>query len=221
MNSNGFKVNFKYDLSSFNENVKRVIADIREETGEILKKSAVVFVNAAAKQTPPDIHSYTIKKERYERAFYVLIRLVRGGYHRVHATEEDREMLKQGMVYKVVDSRTRKAVGYCKTKQELKKLRRIETRGLSKVMWGKSLSEIGLPIPIGIQRLMNKSPLLKSLPYSKTSFYKQEESQTVEVTNKASKIENFGRSAEAAGQRAVARELRWRLKAIADKERKI
>ena len=85
------KIKFNYSLESFEENVKKLMTDIQEETVDIIKNSAVVFANAAAKWTPPrkgDDPSMTIEKEKYLRPYYVLSVLIQGGYAGV-GTRED------------------------------------------------------------------------------------------------------------------------------------
>lgn len=221
---NGFRVKFDYDLKDFEKKANQVISDVQSETEPILKKSTIVFANAAAKKTPPDIGSYRIKKERYFRPVISLKKLLAGEYGKYTASEIDRGQFSRGMRYKVINDRKRNenaAYAYTKTLADAKALSRIKTRGLSKTMWGKSLTQIGVDVPLGIQRLISQSPRLSELPYSRTSYGKEPNVQYVEITNQAKNIERFGKMAERAGEKAVARELKWRLKAIAEKERKL
>ena len=61
------------------------------------------------------------------------------GYAKQKATEADKVALKQGKIYKVLNTKAGakpgQAFAYCKTKQEVKRAKKIETRGLSRVMW--------------------------------------------------------------------------------------
>ena len=63
------------------------------------------------------------------------------GYAKFKATDDDKAAFKQGKVYKVVNTKAGAKPGqtfaYCKTKQEVKRAKKIETRGLSRVMWRK------------------------------------------------------------------------------------
>ena len=221
---NGFNVRFNYDLKDFEKNAKKCAEDIQNETEPILKKSVKVFANAAAKATWPDKGKSSIRNTLYFRPVLSLKKLIAGEYAKYPASEIDKGQLKRGMRYKVVNTKKGKrgqAYAYTKTLAEAKALSRIETRGLNRVMWGKSVTDIGVDVPLGIQNLIKKSPKLGSLPYSKTTFGKEQDSQYVEVTNSATGIESAGKDGVKAGDKAVARELQWRLKAIANKERNI
>ena len=223
------KVRFNYDMSTFEENVKKLIDDIQSETVELIKNAAVVFANAAAKWTPPRKNgspSMTIEKEKYLRPYYVLSVLIQGGYEGVGASEIDKAQFKNGMKFKILNTKHNRqknapAYAYCKTKGELNRLRKIKNRGLAKAMWGKSLDSIGMNVPIGIQRLLNKSPNLESLPYSHTELEKEEDSVAVTIENRAENIEKYAKPAEAYGYKKVQQELRHRLAALARKERKL
>lgn len=63
------------------------------------------------------------------------------GYAKQTATEADKAALKAGKIYKVLNTKAGakkgQAFAYCKTKQEVKRAKKIETRGLSRVMWRK------------------------------------------------------------------------------------
>lgn len=217
------KVKFDYDLSDFEQKAKKAAEEIREDTLETVKYCANVFSNAAAKYTPPCIGKSSIEKKYYERPYLVLIRLIRGGYAGKTATEEDREQFRNGMVYKVLDTRGRKPTtyAYCKTKGQLKQLRRIANRGLSRVMWGKNLEEIDVKVPAAITKLIGKSPNLNKLNFNENTLTDDGDVVEVEIENDVANVERYAKFAEKKGYKAVEGALRHRLKAIAEKQRKL
>ena len=225
----GFKVKMQYDMKDFEQKANKLVQDVMSESEEIVKHSAVVFANAAAKWTPPrkdGSMSLNIPKEKYERPFVVLSKLIAGEYDGLYATEIDRAQYQRGMKFKIYNTKKNKperapAFAYCKTKGELKRLRRIAHRGLAKVMWGKSLDQIGVNVPIGIQRLINKSPALETLDYSDTELTNEADKVSVTIKNSASDIEKYASAAERYGYDKAMSELQHRLAAIAKREQNI
>lgn len=217
------KVRFNYDLTDFEQKAREVAKDIREEGLETVKYCANVFANAAAKYTPPSIGKGSIEKKYYDRPYLVLIRLIRGGYGRHRATEEDREQFNNGMVYKVLDTRNghTKTFAYCKTKGQLKQLRRIANRGLSRVMWGKNLGDIGVNVPAAITRLMGKSPNLDKLDLNENKIINDGDVVGVEIENKVANVERYAKFAEKKGYDKVRSALAVRLRIIAEKHRNL
>lgn len=72
-----------YDVSEFEEKANKLMDDIRAESPEILKRTVVVFANAAARFTPPlNGNKNTIPKEKYYRPYVSLLGLVQGKYPR-------------------------------------------------------------------------------------------------------------------------------------------
>ena len=225
-----FKIGMRYGMGDFEEKAKRLMDDISLESQDIIRRSAVVFANAAAKWTPPrrgGSPSMTIPKEKYERPFVLLSALVAGGYPGLAATDIDRAQLKRGMKFKVYSTRKSQqqskapAFAYCKTKGELKRLRRIANRGLAKAMWGKSLATIGVNVPLGIQRLIGKSPALAGLDYSETALETRDAKVSVTITNSASDVEKYASAAERYGYDRAMAELRHRLAAIAKRGQRL
>lgn len=93
-----FKVRMKYDMKDFEEKAKKLMDDINLEAQDIVKKSAIVFANAAAKWTPPrkgGSPSLTIPKEKYERPFVVLSALIAEQYPGLTATDIDKAQFKK------------------------------------------------------------------------------------------------------------------------------
>lgn len=224
-----FKIGMRYGMGDFEEKAKRLMDDISLESQDIIRRSAVVFANAAAKWTPPrrgGSPSMTIPKEKYERPFVLLGALVAGGYPGLAATDIDRAQLKRGMKFKVYSTKKHQqskapAFAYCRTKGELKRLRRIANRGLAKAMWGKSLATIGVNVPLGIQRLIGKSPALAGLDYSETALETRDAKVSVTITNSASDVEKYASAAERYGYDRAMAELRHRLAAIAKRGQKL
>lgn len=224
-----FKIGMRYGMADFEEKAKRLMDDISLESQDIIRRTAVVFANAAAKWTPPrrgGSPSMVIPKEKYERPFALLSALVAGGYPGLAATDIDRAQLKRGMKFKVYNTKRHKqskapAFAYCRTKGELKRLRRIATRGLAKAMWGKSLATIGANVPLGIQRLIGKSPALAGLDYSETALETHGAKVSVTITNSASDVEKYASAAERYGYDRAMAELRHRLAAIAKRGQRL
>lgn len=133
------KVN--WDQTQFEKKAEKYIKEIPDELKNILVQTAPEFSKAASKYTPPNIGRQSIQKKYFERPVLVLARLINGGYAKQKATEQDKEALKAGKLYKVLytkaGAKKGQAFAYCKTKAEIKRARKIETRGLSRVMWRK------------------------------------------------------------------------------------
>lgn len=217
------KVKFSYDLTDFEQKANAAAKEIREESLDTVKYCTNVFANAAAKYTPPSIGKSSIEKKYYERPYLVLIRLIRGGYGRHRATEEDVEQFKNGMVYKVLDTRNghTKTFAYCKTKGQLKQLRRIANRGLSRVMWGKNLEDIDVKIPAVITRLIGKSPNLDKINLNENKLINDVDVVGVEIENQVANVERYAKFAEKKGYDKVRSALAVRLRVIAEKHRKL
>ena len=221
------KCKFDYDLKDFVAKANKVIKDTQEESVDIIKQCATAFANGAQKFSPPCIGKNSIEKKYYQRPFLVLIRLIRGGYAGMTANQEDIQQFRNGMIYKVLDTKSplkyksNVAFGYCKTKGQLKKMCKIENRGLGRVMWGKNLDEIGVNVPSTIQRLINKSRNLNSLDFNKNTLTETDSSVSVEIENKASYSERWGRFAEQKGYQNAQKTLGIRLRLIAQRNKEL
>lgn len=136
------KVN--WDQTQFEKKAEKYIKEIPDELKNILVQTAPEFSKAASKYTPPNIGRQSIQKKYFERPVLVLARLINGGYAKQKATEQDKAALKAGKLYKVLytkaGAKKGQAFAYCKTKAEIKRARKIETRGLSRVMWRKGFT---------------------------------------------------------------------------------
>lgn len=215
-------IKLDWNTEEFEQNVNRIIEEIPDEIGDILKDSAPVFVKAAARYTPPSIGKNIIEKKHYERPYLVLSRLVNGGYSKYKATKQDIEQLRAGMIYKILDTRKGKPKGaayaYCKRKGDLKKLIKIKTRGLARVMWGKDLPNIGQSIPNTLLNLIKKADKLSNLNFNQIDVVNNDDESTLNITNNAKNVENYGRMAESQGYKKSLNFIMKKLKEIAERD---
>lgn len=216
------KVRMDWNTEEFEKRAKKLIDDIPENLEDILVESAPDFVKGAFKWTPPSMGKNTIDKKYFTRPILILIRLIRGGYYNDKPTDEDIRQFKAGMVYKVLNTKAGvpkgTAYAYCKTKGAAKKAAKIETRGLSRVMWGKNLGDIGAEVPATLQRLLRKSSVLGSLNLNEVNIKKEQDETTLNITNDVAKIERYARIAESQGYKKVLSSIMKRLKKLADKD---
>lgn len=106
----------------------------------IMRSMLRVFATEAARFTPPNMGKSIIDEKYYYRPILTLTKLVRGEYRRTYATPQDKEMLKQGYNFKVLNTRYKKhkkgeAYAYTKDIKEAKILSRIRNRGLARYTW--------------------------------------------------------------------------------------
>jgi len=218
-------VKFDYDLTEFESNAKKTIAEIQDSTKPVLVKMASDFADGAAKATPPSIGKSSIEKRFWTRPIFALGKLVRNQYPNHKATKEDYEAYRKGLKYKVLYTKSGikkgTAFAYVKTKAQAKKAAKIETRGLSRVMWGKDLSSIGAAIPNTLLKILSKSTRLNSLNLNQVRMTAENDEQGVEITNNVSAIERYARKAEMAGYRKVSNSLMREMKKIAEKNREL
>lgn len=227
---------FTYDISELKNGIKKVLSSVDEEAKTSMTRTAEVFASAAARWTPPfnagkktfsTRGSETIPKEKYFRPIINLISLVKGEISGLSANEIDRGQLRQGRRWKVLNTRNKSmrnapAYAYCTTQAQAKRLARIETRGLAKVMWAKNINRIdGANVPRFIQKLISKSPMLEEINYNEASLRQNDTETTVEIENKATNIERYAAYAEKAALDIAKKELTARLKRQASKEHKI
>ena len=214
-------VKFNYDMSEFEANAKKVIEDIQHETKNMLIKASTDFADGAAKATPPSIGKASIEKKYWSRPILVLGLLIRNKYPNHKPTKEDYDQYRKKMKYKVLYTKSGikkgTAFAYTKTKAQAKKAAKIETRGLSRVMWGKNLSSIGATVPNSILRILAKSTKLNNLNFNTVKMISQQDEQGIEITNSVTAIERYAKKAELAGYRKVSNALMKEMKKIAEK----
>lgn len=218
-------VRFDYDMSEFEANAKKVIADIQSETKDILIRVSTDFADGAAKATPPSIGKASIEKKYWTRPILVLGLLIRNKYPNYKPVKEDYDQYRKKMKYKVLYTKSGikkgTAFAYTKTKAQAKKAAKIETRGLSRVMWGKNLTSIGATVPNSILKILSKSTRLNSLNFNTVKLASANDEQSVEVTNSVTAIERYAKKAELAGYRKVSNSLMREMKQIANREREL
>ena len=195
--------------------------DIHKICRESVLKSASVFASAAQKNTPPEIGKASLKRPWYFRQIKSLKEIAKNK----HGNSTDYEMLRKGYLFKVfrmsqgslnTPKEWSKAVAYAKTMADAKKLAKIETRGLWRAMWGKSLYEIGAEVPTTIKNLLLKSPKLQNMDFNEVKLNETEHGWEVSILNKSIP----DKLVELASDRAmyiVGKELEHRVKAMARK----
>lgn len=102
------------------------------------------FSVRAAKYTPPKNRGKwtgTIQDSLYFRPIQDLRLLAKGYYPRNHASKKDYQMLREGYLFRIMNTkyrhrRTDAVFAYAKGINEAKRLSRIQNRGLSKYSWG-------------------------------------------------------------------------------------
>lgn len=210
------------DDSDFQKNVKRLQEELPEQFKKILIDSSPQFVKAAQKYTPPSLGRASIQKKFYTRPIIFLLNLVRfGRVGRFQCTPKDIQMFRKGYKYKVINTRnggTKKAIGYTKTQGQAKKMAKIQTRGLMRAMWGKTLNKIGAKIPNSIASLLRKGKRLSSINLSDTKLKKKDTITQVQITNKAAESQRFVSIAISRGLKAVQRFIVRQLKKIVNKD---
>ena len=218
-------VKFDYDMSEFEKNAKGVLKDIKIESKDILIRVATDFADGAAKATPPSIGKASIEKKYWTRPILSLALLVRNKYPKHKATPEDYVQFRKKMKYKVLYTKSGvkkgTAFAYTKTKAQARKAAKIETRGLSRVMWGKNLPSIGAKVPNSILKILAKSTKLNSLDFNTVKMSSSSDEQSVEITNKVTAIERYAKKAELAGYRKVSNSLMREMKNIAKRDREV
>lgn len=224
-NNSTRSVKFDWDTSEFEKNLKEYIEEVKANTKNILIRNAHKFAEAAAKYTPPSLGRNSIDKTKYFRPILVLARLINGGYRDYKPTVEDKAQFRKKMVYKVLNTKKGvkkgEAYAYCKTIGQAKKLSKIKTRGLARIMWGKGLDKIGATVPSSILRLIKKSPVTSSMDYSSQGIEINNGETSLIFENNAKFVEKFATSAKAAGFRKIMNSIMRELKTMADKEKEV
>ena len=221
-NNSSRSIKFNWSTEEFEKNLEELQKEIKADTKNILIRNAPKFVEAAAKYTPPSLGKNTIDKAKYFRPILVLSRLVNGGYSQYKPTQEDINQLRKKMVYKVLNTKSGvkkgTAYAYCKTKGQAKKLSKIRTRGLARIMWGKNLEKIGAKTPNSILRLIRKSPDVNTMNYSKQSIINSSDETSLTFENSAKFIERIADLGKRQGERKIMNAILRDLKKMADKK---
>ena len=224
-NNSSRNIKFNWSTEEFEKNLEELQKEIKADTKNILIRNAGAFAEAAAKYTPPSLGKNSIDKAKYFRPILVLSRLVNGGYSKYKPTQEDINQLRKKMVYKVLNTKTGvkkgTAYAYCKTKGQAKKLSKIRTRGLARIMWGKNLEKIGAKTPNSILRLIRKSPDVNTMNYSKQSIINSSDETSLTFENSAKFIERIADLGKRQGERKIMNAILRDLKKMADKKTEV
>ena len=224
-NNSSRSIKFNWSTEEFEKNLEELQKEIKADTKNILIRNAPKFAEAAAKYTPPSLGKNSIDKAKYFRPILVLSRLVNGGYSQYKPTQEDINQLRKKMVYKVLNTKTGvkkgEAYAYCKTKGQAKKLSKIKTRGLARIMWGKNLEKIGAKTPNSILRLIRKSPDVNTMNYSKQSIINSSDETSLTFENSAKFIERIADLGKRQGERKIMNAILRDLKKMADKKTEV
>lgn len=194
----------------------------------ILRSMLRVFCQTAAKYTPPNIGRTVIEQKYYTRPIQGLIKLARGGYPRSTFTAQDREALRSGYVFKVLNTKYRahkrgEAFAYTKGINEAKRLAKIQNRGLARYTWAVAMNTKSIDSyedaknrfssgfhvieesPI-FKRLTRKSPNITKYRFGERAITYRYGVIHMRVINKLSQSERYN---VIAAQRATAQVLKW------------
>ena len=154
-----------FELKSLRENLSKMREDDKSTVLKALKAGAIVFANAAAKHTPPDmgknidplryidgvvITAGSNHKPRGRRIIIDLLASVRESrspFRSVHG-----QLLKQGWKY-IVFARGRKRI-LCKDLSEAQRYAHLSYRGLMRAAWGLDLPALGGKLPPAFAKLI-------------------------------------------------------------------
>lgn len=189
------------DATQAIKKVQEVVSTVKKDSREITVSIIPDVVAVISKYTPPCYGKNTIEKRLYTRPVIFLPLLARGKVDGQRANSQDYAQLRDGKLYKILYTKRGmkkgQAFAYAKTKSQAKALSKIQNRGISRVMWGKSLPDIGAKIPNTIVRLMNKSPNMTSKSLSKSILQTSNNLSNVSLTieNRVQNISNYGKEA--------------------------
>ena len=225
-NRNAKSVKFTYNMDDFNKNVNNYIKNAQQRSKQIVIKVTPEFVKGAVKYTPPDMGHNTIDKKRYNRPILNLIKLVRGEYDGYSPTKEDAHELRYNkMRYKVLYTKAGikqgTAFAYTKTISAAKKAARIANRGISRIMWGKNIESIGMPIPPSVQRLIAKSPNTQKHNLNRFNLTQFGDETSMEIVNDVAQIERYAQIAERQGYKKVKSAINRELRKMADENKEL
>lgn len=213
---------------NFSGNFEKDVDDIMRRYGLWIMRSLLrVFATEAARFTPPNMGKSTIEDKYYYRPILTLIKLVRGEYRRTYATPQDKEMLKQGYNFKVLNTRYKKhqkgeAYAYTKDIKEAKTLSRIKNRGLARYSWAGALNNkasemyldkknvnsghfMEIELPLIFKRLVRQSPDISKYNFISRAMTYRGGVVTVQIENKLAQSERYCAIAVARGTAAVDR----------------
>lgn len=103
-----------------------------------------VFVDTAARFTPPNMGHANIEEKYYYRPVQQLSKLAKGEYEPYHATKEDFAAMRAGFRFRVLNTKLghkkNEVYAYTRGINEAKRVSRIQNRGLARYTWGDALN---------------------------------------------------------------------------------
>ena len=215
-------VSFQMKTNDFDKAVDENVALIKSETRNILINASTQFAAGAATATPPSRNKAVIEKKYWTRPVVYIPSLAKNKT----ATQTDLEMLKQGYFFKVLNTkregnRKRLAFAYCKKLSQTKKFAKITTRGLSRVMWGKDLEEIGAKVPTVITSILKRSKDVTKYDLNDVKIMSDNDIHVVQITNNVKEIERYATVAKAKGLTRAQKAIYKEVKKIAEKDKKL
>lgn len=207
---------------NFDKAVEENVALVKASTKQILINSSTQFSAGAATYTPPSMKKAVIEKKHWTRPVAYIPALIKEN----KATQQDIEMLRKGFPFKVVYTKAGvkkgTAFAYCKKLSQTKKFAKITTRGLSRVMWGKDLNQIGSKVPTVISSIIKKSKDVTRVDLNDVNLKAtNEDVYEVEIINNVAKIERYATIALNKGYERAQRAINKELKKIAEKDKSL
>ena len=145
---------------------------------KIITDAAEMFLQSAARATPPNKGSATISKEKYERSVIQLDRITKGGHETTHYYVPYRTARKQGRKYWI-------------TEQAAKAFARIQWRGLGKLGWDLGLPKIGRNLTAAARTLMRMSPKAAAKNPAEVKITGSGSNYSIELTNNSEGIDRY------------------------------
>lgn len=215
-------VSFNIQTKDFNKAVDDNVVLIKGSTKDILINSSTQFSAGAATYTPPSMKKAVIEKKYWTRPVAYIPTLA----SRNRATPEDIEMLRKGFLFKVVYNKSGvkkgTAFAYCKKLSQTKKFAKITTRGLSRVMWGKDLNQIGAKVPTVITSILKRSKDVAKYDLNEVKLVAQQKDiYVVNIVNNVANIQRYAKIALNQGYLRAQKAINKELKKIAEKDKNL
>ena len=134
-------------------------------------------------------------------------------------------MLRKGFLYKVVNTKAGvkkgTAFAYCKKLSQTKKFAKITTRGLSRVMWGKDLNQIGAKVPTVISSIIKRSKDVTRVDLNDVKLKSNNDVYEIQIINNVANIERYAKIALNQGYLRAQKAINKELKKIAEKDKNL
>lgn len=168
----------EFDLSRFEESIKRMRGETEEEVLKVLKAGASAYATSMQKHTPPSLGKAKIDplyygdgmwyresdtgKARYgRRPVYDLVSLARSDsrFRSYYGT-----LARQGWRYMVIVKREKKPMKriFCRTEAEAAAAAHETYRGISRAAWGLNIPSLSGKLPPAFRELISQRPKLAS-----------------------------------------------------------